>query len=182
MKGFVYVKAQWKDNGPKLPPIKSENLLKLQKIKKNRRVFDVDEGKAMLMKQLYIDVNDPRNQVILKLIKETKNEFIIKLLADDAKNLLSDVVPFRHKLLLARSLEPGLFSKKTKCIPLLETEIVDPDCQENKEYLQILEHLFRREAYAKYLNVKPEMQKEDQVDTMDTMFDMYDAGTTLRRQ
>jgi hypothetical protein len=133
------------------------------------------------MKQLYIDVNDPRNQVILKLIKETKNEFIIKLLADDAKNLLSDVVPFRHKLLLARSLEPGLFSKKNRCIPLLETEIVDPECQENKEYLKILENLFRREAYAKYLNVKPEMEKKDQVDTMDTMFDMYDAGTTLRR-
>jgi len=31
----------------------------------------------MLLKELYIDVNDPRNEKIIKLLKETKNEFLI---------------------------------------------------------------------------------------------------------
>ena len=53
----------------------------------------------MLLKQLYLDVNDPRNENIIRLLKETKNEFLIKLLTEDSKNQLSDMVPFRQKLL-----------------------------------------------------------------------------------
>jgi hypothetical protein len=40
----------------------------------------------MMLRQLYIDVNDPRNERVIKFLKETKNEFLVKLLREDAKN------------------------------------------------------------------------------------------------
>lgn len=42
----------------------------------------------MLLRHLYIDVNDPRNERIIKILKETKNEFLLKLLREDAKTQL----------------------------------------------------------------------------------------------
>jgi hypothetical protein len=45
----------------------------------------------MLLRQLYIDVNDPRNERIIKFIKETKNEFMIQLLKEDSRNPLSSL-------------------------------------------------------------------------------------------
>lgn len=75
----------------------------------------------MLLRQLYIDVNDPRNEKIIKLIKETKNEFLIHLLKEDSKNPLAGIEPFRHKLLMAKSKDPAL---QNEHIPLLEKEII----------------------------------------------------------
>ena len=72
----------------------------------------------MLLKQLYIDVNDPRNQKIIKILRETKNEFLVALLRSDSKNIMNEVVPFRHKLLSARAKDPAGFGKVF--IPLLE--------------------------------------------------------------
>ena len=43
----------------------------------------------MLLKQLYIDVNDPRNEQIITILREQKNEFLVKLFKEDGKNLLS---------------------------------------------------------------------------------------------
>jgi hypothetical protein len=60
----------WQGNGPKMPPIKSENLFKKQKAHKNRNVYSIEEETMMLLKQLYIDVNDPRNEGIIKILKE----------------------------------------------------------------------------------------------------------------
>lgn len=97
--GRVYVKAVWQGHGPKMPPIKSENLFKVSKAAKNRRVYTADEEYKILLKELYIDVNDPRNEKIIKIIMEQRNEFFLTLLKEDAKNLLSDSKPFRHKLL-----------------------------------------------------------------------------------
>jgi hypothetical protein len=62
----------------------------------------------MLLKQLYIDVNDPRNEMIIKVLKETKNEFLVRLLSQDSKNLLAGDEPFRHKLLKARNKDPTM--------------------------------------------------------------------------
>ena len=45
----------------------------------------------MLLKQLYIDVNDPRNEQILTVLREQKNEFLVKLFKEDSKNMLSDM-------------------------------------------------------------------------------------------
>jgi hypothetical protein len=82
-----------------MPPIRSENLFKKPMLLKNRRKYTPEEEYMMLLKQLYIDVNDPRNQQIIKVLRETKNEFLVNLLQADSKNLMADSKPFRHKLL-----------------------------------------------------------------------------------
>ena len=84
----------------------------------------------MIMRQLYIDVNDPRNERIIKFIKESKNEFLIQMLMEDSRNPLSRLEPFRHKLMEARTKDP-ILSKVP--IPLLEKEIID--ASRNKLFL-----------------------------------------------
>jgi hypothetical protein len=54
----MYIKAEWKGSGPAMPPIKSENLFNKAAPPKNRRLYAEEE----LAKNLYIDVNDPRNE------------------------------------------------------------------------------------------------------------------------
>ena len=105
----------------------------------------------MLLRQLYIDVNDPRNERIIKFLKETKNEFLQKLLSEDSKNPLFQLKPFRHMLLDARSKDPEIARLK---IPMLEKEILD-----NKDLMDKLEIIFREEAYREYLNKKAEDEK-----------------------
>lgn len=109
----------------------------------------------LLLKQLYIDVNDPRNEKIIKILRETKNEFLVKLLYEDSKNLLSDIVPFRQRLLEARIKDPA-FGKMF--IPMLESEIVDS--ARSKFYLENLEQLFREEAYNAHLDKRIEMEQQ----------------------
>lgn len=116
------MKAEWKGNGPHMPPIKHENLFRKPKAGKNRRVASAEEETLLLLRQLYIDVNDPRNEQIIKMLRETKNDFLVRLMADDSRNLLADQETFRHKLLQARlkdSLNSNVF------IPMLEGEIID---------------------------------------------------------
>ena len=48
--GSVYVKAEWKNNGPQMPPIKSENLFKKPAKVKNRREYTSDDERLMLFK------------------------------------------------------------------------------------------------------------------------------------
>ena len=108
----------------------------------------------MLLRQLYIDVNDPRNEAIIKFIRETKNIFLIKLLQEDAKNPLSNLKPFRHLLLEARSKDPEMAKE---VIPMLEEEII-----QNPRLLDKLEVLFREQAYREYLEKKVEEEKQKQ--------------------
>ena len=68
-------------------------------------------------------MNDPRNQCIIKILRETKNEFLITLLTADSKNLMATCNPFRHKLLAARAKDPTGFGKIF--VPMLETELID---------------------------------------------------------
>ena len=68
-------------------------------------------------------MNDPRNQKIIKILRETKNEFLVSLLNADSKNLGSMLNPFRHKLLAARAKDPTGFGKIF--VPMLESEIID---------------------------------------------------------
>ncbi len=123
IEGEIFVKAEWKGSGPKMPPIRSEHLFKKPMTHKNRKKYSPEEEYMMLLKQLYIDVNDPRNQQIIKVLRETKNEFLINLLQADSKNLMADAKPFRHKLLQARQKDTAGFNKIF--IPLLENEIID---------------------------------------------------------
>ena len=97
------MKAEWKNNGPFMPPIKSENLFKKPKSAKLRHKLTEEEETLMLWKQLYSDVNDPRNETIIRNLRETKNEFLVRLFHQDSRNLLADDEPFRHKLLKARN-------------------------------------------------------------------------------
>jgi len=84
----MYLKAEWKGEGPDMPPLRSENIFKQKKAEKVRLPYTEEQQERMLLRQLYIDVNDPRNERIIKFLKETKNEFLQKLLSEDAKNPL----------------------------------------------------------------------------------------------
>lgn len=132
--------------------MRSENIFKQSQPQKNRKTYTEDEQHRMLLRQLYIDVNDPRNERIIKFIKETKNEFLIKLLQEDAKNPLAHLKPFRHMLLEARAKDPD-FSKEK--IPLLESEIIL-----NKTLLDKLEVLYREQAYKEYLEKKADEERQ----------------------
>jgi hypothetical protein len=74
---MIYLKAEWKGEGPEMPPMRSENIFKMNMIKKHRKDYTDDEQHRMLLRQLYIDVNDPRNERIIRFLKETKNEFLL---------------------------------------------------------------------------------------------------------
>ena len=100
--GYIYLKAEWQGGGPEMPPMRVENIFKHAGVQKCRKSYTPEEQEKMLLRELYIDVNDPRNEMIIKFLKETRNEFLIKLLQEDAKNPLSSVQPFRHLLLKAR--------------------------------------------------------------------------------
>jgi hypothetical protein len=81
------------------------------------------------------------------------------MLREDARNPLSRLEPFRHKLLEARNKDPMLNKIP---IPLLEKEIID--ATKNKFYLDQLEVLFREQAYREYLEkraVKDQQSKAE---------------------
>lgn len=48
--GEIFVKAEWKGSGPKMPPIRSENLFKKPTIHKNRRQYTQEEELMLLLK------------------------------------------------------------------------------------------------------------------------------------
>ena len=85
-----------------MPPIKAENIFKRHCVTKDRKLYTQEEQRLMLLKEMYIDVNDPRNEAIIRFLRETKNAYLLQLLEEDAKNPLFMVEPFRHKLIKAR--------------------------------------------------------------------------------
>ena len=131
----------------------------------------------MLLKQLYIDVNDPRNEQIIKMLKETKNEFLVKLMSDDAKNVLADIEPFRHKLLQNRTKDP---LNSNVFIPFLEGELIDST--RTGFYLEQLEKLFRDEAYLKHLEKRAQLQSDGTTVTQVDDLAVVDIETLRRRQ
>jgi len=149
--GVIYVKTEWKGEGPDMPPMRQENVFRQAQPQKNRKYYNENEQTKMLLRQLYIDVNDPRNEAIIKLLRETKNEFLIKLLKEDSKNPGHHLKPFRHMLLDARANDPHLTKK---VIPMLESEII-----QDNELLEKLEALFREQAYKVYLEKKIEEEQ-----------------------
>lgn len=157
------MKAVWQGNGPKMPPVKSENLFKKSKAHKNRNKYSLEDEQLILLKKLYIDVNDPRNEGIIKIIKEQRNEFFIKLLSEDAKNLLADAKPFRHKLLQLRAKNADAANLP---IPLYESELIDSS--RSTLYLEMLEKLFRDEAYMAHL--KARIEEKEQLNDQTTNF------------
>jgi hypothetical protein len=39
----MYLKVEWKGEGPEMPPMKTENIFKKEKIYKNRKEYTLDE-------------------------------------------------------------------------------------------------------------------------------------------
>jgi len=61
---------------------------------------------SFLENRRLIDMNDPRNEEIIKALQTMKNDYLDRLLSEDAKFQLHDVESFRHKLLRSRINDP----------------------------------------------------------------------------
>jgi len=83
--GTIFVKAEWEGYGDQLPPAKSETLFSLAQAEKNRNFFSKQEQFTMLQEQRPLDVNDPRNELIIKHMRTMKNDYLDRLLSLDAK-------------------------------------------------------------------------------------------------
>ena len=64
--GTIFVKAEWEGFGEQMPPARSETLICSAQNEKNRRQFSKTEQHQMLKEQKPLDVNDPRNELLLK--------------------------------------------------------------------------------------------------------------------
>ena len=106
VEGSIFVKAEWEGFGDQMPPAKSETLFQLNQIEKNRNYYTKQEQFTMLQEQKPLDVNDPRNELIIKHMRNMKNDYLDKLLKMDAKFQLHDTTSFRHMLLEARNSDP----------------------------------------------------------------------------
>jgi hypothetical protein len=48
--GVMYLKAEWKGEGPEMPPMRSENIFKQRKAEKVRLQYDEEQQERMLMR------------------------------------------------------------------------------------------------------------------------------------
>jgi hypothetical protein len=126
-----------------MPPMKTENLLMTTNEKRDLRDLTEAEKLKLLSKEFYIDVNDPRNQHIIHILKTEKNEQLQALLREDSLNPLGNIQPFRHKLLIARQSNVDFMGIE---IPILEKEIVN-----DYSLIDKLDVLYRQEAERKFI-------------------------------
>jgi hypothetical protein len=102
--------------------MKAENLFKQKAVEKIRKRYSRYEVLKIKNRDMYIDMNDPRNEAILRYLRETQNSFVKQLLKEDAKNPLHNIESFRHMLMLARKTDPAMSGIP---IPMLDAEIID---------------------------------------------------------
>ena len=74
--GTIFVKAEWEGFGDQMPPARSETLICSAQNEKNRRHFSKTEQHQMLKEQKPLDVNDPRNELLLKEMSKMKNNYL----------------------------------------------------------------------------------------------------------
>lgn len=103
-----------------MPPIKAERFL-LNAYLKQKQSMSFSQWDKFIHDRLFIDVNDPKATYLVQDMKD-KNENLIKLMEEDAKNPLADLTPFRHQLMVSRKTNPQL---RDAYIPLLESDIVN---------------------------------------------------------
>ena len=103
-----------------MPPVGSERSL-ISHFLKEKKKMSLEEWDKYVKNRLFIDVNDPRYDYILHDMK-AKNENLRQLLEEDSKNPLSNLLPFRHQLLLQKYQNPKL---RDALIPMLEKDIVN---------------------------------------------------------
>ena len=104
--GSIFVKAEWDGFGEQMPPARSESIFTNNQNDKNRNYYTKQEQHTIFQEQRPLDVNDPRNEDIIKSIQMMKNDYLDRLLTNDSKYQLHDVESFRHKLLRARQNDP----------------------------------------------------------------------------
>lgn len=149
IKGSVFIKAEWHGYGDAMPPARSETLFTLNQIEKNRNYYTKQEEFELLEQQKPIDVNDPRNELIIKHMRNMKNDYMDRLLTLDSKFQLNDIDSFRHMLLNSRNTDPSCSQFP---IPQLNSELISSDL--GKFYVDWLEDVHRQQTYKSYLNKK----------------------------
>ena len=115
----------------------------------------------------------------MKYVEKNGNSYLQKLFADDAKNNLNTVQPFRHMLLIERRNNPEWANM---FIPMLESEIIDSSL--TTCYLDKLEALYRKKAHDDYLFNKSKKPKDEigNKDEVKNNNQLVDYATHTRRQ
>lgn len=179
--GIIFVKAEWEGLGDQLPPARSETLFSLNEVEKNRYYYTKHEQHSILQEQKPIDLNDPRNEVLIKSIRQMKNDYLGRLLQHDTKFQLNDITSFRHMLLKARASDPKYAKIQ---IPQLNSELINGDI--SKYYLNWLEEVYRQETYKDYIDKKQQVQQNlmDNNEGLEMFVtdEVFDPNTLKRRQ
>lgn len=180
IEGTIFVKAEWHGFGDQMPPARSETLFTINQIEKNRNFYTKQEEFELLEKQKPIDVNDPRNELIIKHMRNMKNDYMDRLLSLDAKFQLNDIESFRHMLMKARNQDPNCAYYP---IPQLNSELINPDI--SKFYIEWLEEVHRQQTYKAYLTKKAivhqNLMEQDKVSDASS-HQVFDIDTLQRRQ
>jgi len=140
--GTILVRAEWEGFGEQMPPARSETLFQMNAQEKNRIIYSGQEQINLLQEQRAIDVNDPRYEDLLKNLQLMKNDYLERLLAQDANFQLHDTVSCRRKLLRARASDPNFAQVP---IPQLNSELINDEI--SGFYLDWLEDVHRQEAH-----------------------------------
>ena len=69
--GMVEVSAEWLTRGGEMPPMKAENLFNQKAVEKVRQKYSRRDVHRIKNRDMYIDMNDPRNEAVLKYLRET---------------------------------------------------------------------------------------------------------------
>ena len=83
--GSIFVKAEWEGFGEYMPPAKAESLFHGTGAHKNRIKYSKKIQKDVINRHKTIDVNDPRYEQVIKKLQLAKNNYLEKLLENDAK-------------------------------------------------------------------------------------------------
>lgn len=152
--GALFVKAEWEGFGENMPPARSETIMTRAQSDKNRNYYTKQEQYGLLTESNRLDQNDPRNELVIKALKNMKNDYLDRLLAQDAKYQLHDITSFRQQLIKARQSDPD-YAQIT--IPQLTAELVNGDIC--KYYLEWLENVHRQETYKQYIAAKQQTEQ-----------------------
>lgn len=125
-------------------------------------------------------MNDPRNELIIKHMRNMKNDYMDRLLSLDAKFQLNDIESFRHMLMKARNQDPNCTFYP---IPQLNSELINPDI--SKFYIEWLEEVHRQQTYKAYLTKKAVVHQnlmEQEKVSEASSHQVFDIDTLQRRQ
>jgi hypothetical protein len=147
--GSIFVKAEWDGYGDQMPPARSESIFSVNNSDKNRNFYTKQEQHTIFQEQRPLDLNDPRNEDVIKNIQMMKNDYLDKLLKNDSRYQLHDMESFRHKLLKSRMNDPAYARVP---VPQVNSELINGEAC--KYYIDWLEEVHRDEIFKAYLAQK----------------------------